>query len=450
MMKNNATFSQIEPALYIDTEKIPSTAIGENFTYLGKIFDFEKRNNAAKIKIADKLNVLLEITSNLKIKAQLKLKILKSYIYTQLSFDLKIYDFGTTWVEQNLDSICIRHIRKWLDMPISSCISEMSVLPKHMTGLDLPTLSMVYEKFSLSKRSSMKNSSDSNIYFIWQETKNKNIRMDALLIDTPLKSTSVQLHDSQMLKASTHFYGLQSQGFSAQTVAASIKKSKIVAWCNCIGSLSETLHNFARKALQQQLPTASNLCKWKRITDPNCTLCKQGVPQTNKHVLSHCSAPIALERYTTRHNHILKLLADWIMREISDHQKLYADIPGDYNPIDEIFEPAVRPDIALVDGSKIVILELTVCHESNLEKSKLFKIEKYSKIREHLKMKYKTFSTKLFTIEISVLGFISDLTEFIKFAKLSKMRKDTIDSLIFQAIKDSFNINQSRHFERAS
>ena len=45
----------------------------------------------------------------------------------------------------------------------------------------------------------------------------------------------------------------------------------------------------------------------------------------------------------------------------------------------------LRPDIALVDGSKIVILELTVCHESNLEKSKLFKFEKYTKIREHLK-----------------------------------------------------------------
>ena len=40
---------------------------------------------------------------------------------------------------------------------------------------------------------------------------------------------------------------------------------------------------------------------------------------------------------------------------LSDQQKLYADIPGDYNPIDEIFEPAVRPDIALVDGSKIAI-----------------------------------------------------------------------------------------------
>ena len=193
MMKNNGAFSQIEPGLYIDTEKIPSTAIGENFTYLGKIYDFENRNNAAKIKVTDKLNVLLEITSNLKITAQLKLKILKSYIYSQLSFDLKINEFGTTWVEQNLDSICIRHISKWLDMPISSCISEMSVLPKHMTGLDLPTLSMVYEKFSLSKRSSMKNSSDSNIYFIWQETKNKNNRVDALLIDTPLKSASVQL-----------------------------------------------------------------------------------------------------------------------------------------------------------------------------------------------------------------------------------------------------------------
>ena len=68
------------------------------------------------------------------------------------------------------------------------------------------------------------------------------------------------------------------------------------------------------------------------------------------------------------------------MREISDQQKLYADIPGDYNPIDEIFEPAVRPDIALVDGSKIIILELTVCHESNLEKSKLLKLKNIQKL----------------------------------------------------------------------
>ena len=142
---------------------------------------------------------------------------------------------------------------------------------------------------------------------------------------------------------------------------------------------------------------------------------------------------------------MLKLLADWIMRKKSDQQKLYADVPGDYNPIDEIFEPSVRPDIVLVDGSKIAFIELTVCHESNLEKSKLFKIEKYAKIREHLNLNYKTLSTKLFTVEISVLGFISDLTEFIKFAKLSKMRKDTIDSIIFQVIKDSFNIYRSRN-----
>ena len=64
---------------------------------------------------------------------------------------------------------------------------------------------------------------------------------------------------------------------------------------------------------------------------------------------------------------------------------------------------------------------------------------------------YKTFSTKLFTIEISVLGFISDLSEFIKFTKLPKMRKETIDSMISQqAIKNSFNIYRSRnnHFEQ--
>ena len=68
-------------------------------------------------------------------------------------------------------------------------------------------------EISLGKRSSMKNSSDSSICFIWQETQHKNIRADALIIGTPLKSTtkaSEQLYDSQIEKASTHSYGLKS------------------------------------------------------------------------------------------------------------------------------------------------------------------------------------------------------------------------------------------------
>src|SRR6218665_2548349 len=48
--------------------------------------------------------LLLKITSDLKVAAQTKLKILKRYIHSQLQFVLKIYPLGTTWIEQNMDA----------------------------------------------------------------------------------------------------------------------------------------------------------------------------------------------------------------------------------------------------------------------------------------------------------------------------------------------------------
>ena len=49
------------------------------------------------------------------------------------------------------------------------------------------------------------------------------------------------------------------------------------------------------------IPTASNLHRWKRSYNSYCSLCNKGIRQTNKHVLSHCLPPSALNRYTKRH-----------------------------------------------------------------------------------------------------------------------------------------------------
>ena len=74
-MKLNNVFSQIEPAIYLNNNKIPPVAIGSSVTYLGKIFDLDGKNQEAKKQIVQKLSNLLNITSNLKITAQTKLKI---------------------------------------------------------------------------------------------------------------------------------------------------------------------------------------------------------------------------------------------------------------------------------------------------------------------------------------------------------------------------------------
>ena len=46
-----------------------------------------------------------KLNNYLRIKAQLKLKILSRHIHAQMLFDIKLYDLPLTWIEQNLDTL---------------------------------------------------------------------------------------------------------------------------------------------------------------------------------------------------------------------------------------------------------------------------------------------------------------------------------------------------------
>ena len=179
--KQNGVYAQFEPLLLIDSQPVPVVSINESFTYLGKIFDFEMRNDRAKRALTEKLSRLLEIISSLKIKAQLKLKILKLYIFSQITHELKMYAFGETWIIQNLDSSCATHIQGWLGMPVSSCIKEFSSLPRNKGGLGIPSFADQYKTLILAKRSAMKNSSQLEIRQIWSDTTQNNIATDTRL-----------------------------------------------------------------------------------------------------------------------------------------------------------------------------------------------------------------------------------------------------------------------------
>ena len=435
-MKKKTAVVQIEPALFVDSIKIPAVLIGGSFKYLGKLYDFEMKNKTAKVSTQEKLETLLSITSKLKIKAQTKLKILKLYIHSQLQFELKQYNFGATWIDANLDALCTRHIRIWLDMPISTCIKEMMTLPKQLGGLNIPTLKITAEKLWLHKRYSLKSSAHSVMNQIWADTSSKHVPLDELLqSEVNFPSVERSLKNRQIGKDKNHFYSLDVQGTSAKIVSETISKKNINSWNNTMDNLPESIFKFARKALQQQLPTAANLARWKRIFNPNCGLCNSGRPQTNKHVLSNCAAPIALERYTSRHDGVLRVFADWILQSKSGDQTLFVDINADhFTPVSELFHQTSRPDIALAWDSTVAVLELTVCHETNLEKSKLYKMNKYTQLKKELKDDFKNNSLQLFTWEVSTLGFVSDLTEFTKAANLPRVSLDLYSELTRKAL----------------
>src|SRR6202142_2165602 len=123
-----------------------------------------------------------KITNELKVKAQTKLKILSQYIHSQIMFEIKLYDFSTTWVEQKLDALCIRHMRVWLEMPVSACVGEISSLPKKMGGLGISAIKSLAQKLCLTKRHALRASASADGREIWTDTASQHIVTDQLIV----------------------------------------------------------------------------------------------------------------------------------------------------------------------------------------------------------------------------------------------------------------------------
>ena len=141
---------------------------------------------------------------------------------------------------------------------------------------------------------------------------------DRLLTSTTsLSAATKKLREEHVLEASTHLYSLQCQGILAKSVNESITRKNIALWSSVTAALPAPQFNFVWKAFIQCLPTALNLVRWARATDPLCALCSSK-PQTNKHVLSNCRSPTALRRYIIRHNEVLLLVVEWLRQNSTE------------------------------------------------------------------------------------------------------------------------------------
>ena len=279
----------------------------------------------------------------------------------------------------------------------------------------------------------------------WADSSAKFVRVDSLLDDhTPIHISSGRMTNAQTAEAEKHFFGLEIQGVATRSILENISAINIKIWNEALESFPQFLFQFARKALQQQLPTAANLARWKKILDSSCRMCSGAKPQTNKHLLSNCSNPLMLDRYLHRHNEILKLISSWIDLNKSASQQLFADLDST-NLISLVFHDSVRPDLILADDSEILVLELTVCHETNLQSSKTFKQNKYQNIANFRRDSWRKAPVKLFTLEISILGFISDSDKFTASACLPNLPSSLKYKLIHTVLNSSFDIYSNRN-----
>ena len=105
-----------------------------------------------------------------------------------------------------------------------------------------------------------------------------------------------------------------------------------------------------------------------------------------KHIKIFCKG------YTKRHNDILSFLVQWINKQNMQNSNLYSDLDDiENNRIVEVFQPNVHPDLVIIQNHSVYVLELTVCHETNLEKSCKFKTENYKNLTHFLQPKLNPF-----------------------------------------------------------
>ena len=62
--------------------------------------------------------------------------------------------------------------------------------------------------------------------------------------------------------------------------------------------------------------------------------------------------------------------------------------------------------------------------------SKTYKLNKYKNFSNHLNNEYKHYNIRLFTLEVSTLGFVSDTDEFITALGLSKLPNNVMQTII--------------------
>src|SRR6267154_4305625 len=149
-------YSQILPNISLSAGNIPAVPIGGQFQYLGRLFDVSLDDACAKSNIVSKMDNFLKIISNLKIKPQTKLRIFSQFLPSQFSFELRIYNFSSTWISENIDALCIRIIRSWIKAPISSCVKEWLITPSINCRMGIPSIQCRAERLKLQKRNALK------------------------------------------------------------------------------------------------------------------------------------------------------------------------------------------------------------------------------------------------------------------------------------------------------
>lgn len=141
------------------------------------------------------------------------------------------------------------------------------------------------------------------------------------------------------------------------------------------------------------------------------------------------------------------MLATWFASKLDNRSTLFVDLPGSrYRQIADIFS-SFRPDLAIVKENSVLVVELTICHETNLRSSKIYKENKYKDLKDFKTGTFMNHDLVLATCELSVLGFLQfDSTVSQRFL-IPTFDDSLINDMSKTVIQSSFDIYTHRDIE---
>ena len=227
-------------------------------------------------------------------------------------------------------------------------------------------------------------------------------------------------------------------------------------WHRIIDGLPAGQLSFILRAASDTLPTPLNLKRWKLITDARCDLCEHKNP-TSFHILNGCTVALEQGRYTWRHDSVLLKLMRGLLDEFDPNIKVYCDLEGfkaSENPPatvpPSLVSTTARPDMVIIDGSKITLLELTIPHNSP-ESLGAAHIRKQSKVNYGCvlsDLERSGFTSDLVTLEIGSLGHwrFNLATQLASHLDLPKaVVKSVLDNAAKVSIAGSHQLFLARH-----
>ena len=157
------------------------------------------------------------------------MKLLNLFIPNQLKFELRIYDISYTWIAQKLDTLISNAVRDGLELPISTCVSEMLSLSRNQGGLGIKSLKEIAETLRLSQRVKQKLSKNEESQRIWESTSAKNINTDCIIAKSKDRSSALKILKEKHIQTNYKCISmLKIQGKIIQSINESFNKATMI------------------------------------------------------------------------------------------------------------------------------------------------------------------------------------------------------------------------------